>query len=71
MKNLTWNLIFIFDLGGVLALGLYAWARWPDLIQISTRCVDVFLCLAGPGLVVALVVGFVHARLTEYKWRNN
>lgn len=67
MRNLIWNLIFILDLGGLIALSLAAWMRWPGL----ARLVDVSLCLAGPVLAVALALGFVRARAVEYKWRNN
>ena len=51
-KNIFWNLVFLLDFGGVIALALYALARWLWLIHR----LDVLLTVGG-CLVVLVLVG--------------
>ena len=66
MTNLIWNLIFFFDLGGALALVLYALARWPWLVHRLELLFYGVSCL----LVLLLAVGFVLTRIHEASWRG-
>jgi hypothetical protein len=55
LENIFWNLVFIFDLGGIVSLGLYIFARWPSLI----KKLDTLLGLAGIFIVLFLIAAAI------------
>jgi len=63
IENIFWNLVFLADVGGCIALGLYALARWPVLIQRA----DTILTLAGCSILLVLLAGFVAAHVFEVR----
>lgn len=65
-RNITFNLIFFLDIAGIIAIALYAWARWPTM---GWRAISFTsdVC-AGGAMVMALCllpIAFILARLTE------
>ena len=55
IANIFWNLVFLVDVGGVIALGLYALANWSVLIQRA----DELLTLAACAVPLMLLAGFL------------
>jgi len=55
LANIIFNLIFLIDLGGIIALVLYALARWPVLVKRA----DTLLGLAACLIPLVLIAGFV------------
>lgn len=53
--NVIFNLIFLLDVGGVIAVSLYVAARWPVLIQRA----DMVLSLAACAVPLLLLAGLL------------
>jgi len=71
MKDLFWNAVFCFDIGGVIALGLVLWDKYPFLIKLTFDGSITLIFIGGIILVIWMILGFIHARITEHNWRNN
>jgi hypothetical protein len=54
-SNIFWNLVFLLDIGGVIALVLYALARWPML----AKQLDTLIFLGGFLLLLVLLAGSI------------
>ena len=57
--NVFWNLVFLVDVGGVIALALVAFERWPGL----AHRLELLFYGAGCLVVVVLAMGFIAAHV--------
>lgn len=62
LTNVFWNLVFLADVGGILALALYSLARWPWLVHR----LELLFYEAGCLLILVLAVGFFVAHRIRY-----
>jgi hypothetical protein len=78
--NIFWNLVFLFDFGGIIALVLYALARWPKLV----KQLDTLIFLGAFLLLLVLLAGaivahafsprrgvYIHGMHYEDIWRDD
>jgi hypothetical protein len=57
LANIFWNLVFLLDLGGIIALALYTLAAWPRLL----KQLDTLVFLGGLGLLMVCLAGSIVA----------
>ncbi len=60
IKNIFWNLVFIFDCGGILALCFCVIEQWPQLVNKLNDLLSLAACITPVVLAVSFFM--VHGR---------